>query len=122
MKKKVLLMDDGLDEARSFSKALDKLHRPANYLPNIIFLDIKMPMTDSGHRLRELKQMADSRGIILMLYSSSDNKEEMIASDVGATASRRWPSAFAALRSRLSGVLRSMFSWHLARVGSSRQQ
>jgi DNA-binding response OmpR family regulator len=110
MKKKVLLIDDSLDEARSFSQALDKLHRPANYLPNIIFLDIKMPMTNHGDRLKELKQMADSRGIILMLYSSSDNKEEMIASDAGAMASASWPSAFAALRSRLSGFVRSMFS------------
>ena len=110
MKKKVLLIDDSLDEARSYSKALDKLHRPANYLPNIIFLDIKMPMTNHGDRLRELKQMADSRGIILMFYSSSDNKEEMIASDAGGTAFMRRPTGFTKLKSRLGGFVRSMFS------------
>jgi CheY-like chemotaxis protein len=130
MKKKILLIDDNLDEARTFSQALNELDLPTDfkylgsglealpqlvkkdgYLPDIIFLDIKMPMTNGWECLRELKQLAESRGIILIVYSSSDIENEgMIASDIGATAFMRLPSSFAALKARLSGIFRSMFS------------
>ena len=128
--KNVLLIDDDPDDAMFFSDALAELNlstsfryigsgtetmpellKADGYVPDVIFLDINMPITNGWECLRELKSLAEFKRIPIIMYSTADIENEgMVASDVGASAFMRKPSNFAELKARLAGIIRNMFS------------
>jgi len=125
MTKNVLLIDDDPDDAMLFSQALTELSFPINfkyvgngietvpellknngYSPDIIFLDINMPMTNGWECLRELRSVVELHRIPIVMYSTADIEQEgMTPSDVGAAAFMKKPSTFAELKSRLSNII-----------------
>jgi|GEM_PF-5467151 len=106
MTKKILLIESNLPQ----------LVKKDGSPPHIIFLDINMPMTNSWERLKELKQLAESRGIVIIMYFSSDiGNEGIIASDTSAAAT--------GFKSWLSGFIRSCFRFdRLNNVPTSRPE
>src|SRR5882757_5388141 len=102
----VLLIDDDEDDAHFFSEALDQLpldtafeycssgeqalqklmHKEFRF-PEIIFLDLNMPVVNGWECLREIKKIAGMQQIPIIMYSTADlNKSGFSPVDVGAAA------------------------------------
>ena len=124
------MIDDDPDEALFFSDALSdlglstafryvgngmdtlpELLKKDGYLPDVIFMDINMPMTNGWECLRGLKSVAEFRSVPIVMYSNSDiEKEGSAASDVGAAAFMTKPTNFDELKSNLSRLINTLFS------------
>lgn len=129
MTKNILLIDDDPDDAMFFSQALTELSFPTNfryvgngietvpellkkdgYNPDIIFLDINMPMTNGWECLQELNGMPNLHSIPIIMYSTTDVEYlGMVPSDVGAAAFMRKASTFTEMKSGLSSVISAFF-------------
>lgn len=125
----MLLIDDDPDEAMFFSQALSELNLSTNfryvgngvetvpkllvddgYSPDVIFLDINMPIVNGWECLRNLKSFAEYRRIPIVMYSSEDIENEgMAALDVGAAAFMTKPTTYSELKSRLSSLIPTLF-------------
>jgi CheY-like chemotaxis protein len=100
---KVLLADDDKDDREIFSEALASLNQDIVYqgvedglsameavsdgqaMPNIIFLDINMPVMSGWDVLKRLKSNTQHVNIPVIVYStSSGEKERRTAFDLGA--------------------------------------
>ena len=126
MAKFILLIDDDQDDAEIFFDAVKELgsensvHHFANGinaleslnlqtapLPDIIFLDINMPLINGWACLRSIKQIAHLRNIPIVMYSTSNlTRETISAMDIGASAFLTKPSGFTDLKSELSSLFR----------------
>ena len=102
--KKILLIDDDLDDAELFKEALSEADDTAFFeyyddgkkalqnlvlnpaqVPDIIFLDINMPSISGWDCLKALKADKKLRKIPVIMYSTSNHKREMgIATELGA--------------------------------------
>ena len=87
--KKFLLADDDVDDKEIFTEALAQIasdiqcHTAENGLelfewlskhpdkPDVIFLDINMPLMNGWESLKRLKDTSDYRGIPIIMYSTS---------------------------------------------------
>jgi CheY-like chemotaxis protein len=130
MTKNVLLIDDDPDDAMFFSQALTELSFPTNfryvgngietipellkndgYSPDIIFLDINMPMTNGWECLGQLKSLTGLQRIPVVMFSTGDIEHEgKEPSAVGAAAFMQKPSSFAELKSGLSSLINTFAS------------
>ena len=69
----------------SGKEALDYLSDPANTIPDVIFLDINMPVMTGWQFLTTIKHDDRVKDIPVIMLSSSSNKREVnIAYDLGA--------------------------------------
>ena len=129
MTKNVLMIDDDPDDALFFSQALSELNLPTDFryvgnafdtlpqllkkegfLPDVIFLDINMPMTNGWECLRGLKSLAEFEKIPIVMYSTADiEREGTAAADVGAAAFMTKPTTFNELKARLSRLMHTLF-------------
>ena len=129
MAKHVLLIDDDPDDALFFLQALSELDLSADflylgnawetlpelfkktdYLPDVIFLDINMPMSDGWECLKELKSLAEFRNIPVVMYSTADIESEgFLAVNVGAAAFMTKPTTLAELKLRLAKLMHTLF-------------
>ena len=123
------MIDDDPDDAFFFSQALSELGlstdfryigngmetlpellKKDGYHPDVIFLDINMPLTDGWECLRDLKSLAEFRSIPIVMYSTSDiEREGSAAADVGAAAFMTKPTTFDELKARLSKLMHTLF-------------
>ena len=92
--KKVLLVDDDEDDREFMLQVLgdtfpdiactvainghDAFARLADYRPDIIFLDLNMPLMDGRQFLRLIKQRADLAEIPVVILSTSSDRETII--------------------------------------------
>ncbi|MDF2451442.1 MAG: rcp1 3 [Bacteroidota bacterium] len=77
--------DVGCLSASSGKDALEYLNNPANAIPNVIFLDINMPVMTGWQFLTTIKHDARNKNIPVIMFSSSSNIREVnIAYDLGA--------------------------------------
>jgi CheY-like chemotaxis protein len=129
--KNVLLIDDDPDDALFFSQALSELKFSTNfryvgngmetilellkkdgYMPDVIFLDINMPMTNGWECLRELRSFSEFRSIPIIMYSTADIENEgTAASGAGAAAFMKKPTSFDELKLRLSNLIPTLVSF-----------
>lgn len=93
--KKFLLADDDVDDTEIFIEALSQIapdiqcHTAENGLelfewlskhpdkPDVIFLDINMPLMNGWETLKKLKDTSDYRGIPIIMYSTSSAKRDV---------------------------------------------
>ena len=129
MSKQVLLIDDDPDDVEVFAdalkdlamattfhsfcdgvSALEKLSDRSISPPDIIFLDINMPMISGWDCLRKLKTIAFLRQIPIVMYSTSSPEQEgLAASDVGAAAFLTKPNTMRELTKNLDDLFASIF-------------
>jgi len=122
----VLLVDDDLDDqdifrtalsevavsvifttANNGEDALQKLQAETNY-PDIIFLDINMPVLNGFDTLAQIKKEDSLKHIPVFIYTTSARPEDIEkAKELGAVNCVRKPSDFLELCRFISSVLNS---------------
>lgn len=123
MIRKFLLVDDDTDDAELFCEAVGKIRmaecntvenglelfkllsiRTAN-IPDVIFLDINMPMMDGWECLKELKKSSNYSRIPIIMYSTSSAKQDIDrAYSLGAQLFLTKPEDFSELSKILETV------------------
>jgi CheY-like chemotaxis protein len=125
--KKFLLADDDRDDREMFSEALAaidprivcegvedgrqalKFLSASKVFPNIIFVDINMPVMDGWELLRELKHNKHYLDIPVVVYSTSSRaKDRATAMALGAVCFVTKPDSFKLLKSMLKAVVDSL--------------
>lgn len=125
MVKRFLLVDDDIDDRELFSEALaavspgiqcdlaadaeealNKLDSKEIDMPDVIFLDINLPVMTGWQFLTSLKSRAAYRDIPVIMYSTSNNQRDKdIAKNLGALCFITKPNAFKTLRRTLDVVV-----------------
>lgn len=125
----ILLADDDADDRQFFKEAMDEidrntmvsvvndgaqlieyLHQSNHYLPDIIFLDINMPLKNGLECLRELRGDRRYKDIRIVIYSTSGaDKDIEEAYNSGANVYLKKPGDFTELKTSLANVLMDTF-------------
>jgi CheY-like chemotaxis protein len=136
MKTRFLVIDDDTDDRELFSEALasinpvivcDQATDGAEALkrlmerqleePDIIFLDINMPVMNGWQFLSRLKKDEVYKDIPVIVYTTSSNlKDKMIAEDLGALCFITKPHAFGHLKSMLGIVAMHVTNRDFAKI------
>jgi len=123
--KRVLLIDDDRDDAELFKEALFEINSSIVFehyedskaglklllekqtdLPDLIFLDINMPIVSGWQCLTEFKKTEHLKHIPVILFTtSSQTKEKEIADEMGAEGFITKPNEYKALKELLSSVV-----------------
>lgn len=127
MVKRFLLVDDDTDDRELFSEALAsvnpiivcdlaadaeealiKLDKKES-APDMIFLDINLPVMTGWQFLSNLKSIEAYKDIPVIMYSTSNNQRDKdIAKDLGALCFITKPNAFKKLKSTLDIIITYM--------------
>jgi CheY-like chemotaxis protein len=136
MNKRFLVIDDDTDDRELFTEALasvdpvivcDQATDGAEALkrlttkeidrPDIIFLDINMPVMDGWQFLKRLKKEDTYKHIPVIVYTTSSNlKDKRIADDLGALCFITKPSAFGRLKDMLGIVVMHVRTQDFSRI------
>jgi CheY-like chemotaxis protein len=123
--KHVLLIDDDRDDAELFKEALSEVNPGIAFeyyddsktglctllekrtdLPDVIFLDINMPIVSGWECLSQFKKTEQLKQIrVIMFTTSSQDRERDIAKQLGADGFITKPSEYKALKELLSSVV-----------------
>jgi len=123
--KQVLLIDDDRDDADLFREALFEIDSAIIFehyedsktamklllekqtdLPDVIFLDINMPIVSGWQCLIEFKKAEHLRHIpVIMFTTSSQTKEKQIAEEMGAQGFITKPNEYKTLKDFLTSVI-----------------
>ena len=121
----ITLADDDEDDRMYFTDAFDELkintvvntvndgvalmnflNDPESILPNIIFLDLNMPLKSGIECLKEIKNEPRFKDIVIAIYSTSSSEEDIENTFVlGANIYIKKPSNFGKLKEVLSEVV-----------------
>ncbi|NIJ52965.1 response regulator [Dyadobacter arcticus] len=121
---KVMLIDDDADDREIFfeavleigplaecilantaTRALEQLTASGTGLPDIIFLDVNMPVIDGWQCLGLLKGKAAFKNVPVILYSTSSHQlERQKASALGAVGLMKKPVDFEELKEGLRAI------------------
>jgi CheY-like chemotaxis protein len=136
MNKRILVIDDDNDDRELFSEALasvdpvivcdqaidgaQALKRLASQeidTPDIIFLDINMPVMNGWQFLTRLKSEEEYKNIPVIVYTTSSNqKDKLIADNLGALCFITKPHAFGRLKNMLGIVVMHVNSREFKRI------
>lgn len=128
----VLLADDDEDDRTFFKEALQEikvktvvtlvndglqlmnyLNQPGNKLPNVIFLDLNMPVKSGLECLREIRKNKRLRDLAIAIYSTSSSDENIEEAFVqGANIYIKKPSDFSMLKNVLEQVINLNWQYH----------
>ena len=121
----VLLIDDDGDDIELFQEALEEIH-PDHYfqhyqnaqvalnelissrhgLPEIIFLDINLPILGGWEFLRRIKNLNQLRHIPVYIFSTTSNaKQQQLARELGAAGFITKPGDYNHLKKILKDIL-----------------
>lgn len=128
----ITLADDDEDDRLFFTDAFDELkintvvntfkngkelleflNHPESVLPNIIFLDLNMPILNGLDSLKEIKKIDKFNDIAVAIYSTSSSEEDVENTFVlGANIYIKKPSDFNTLKKVLSDVVTINWQYH----------
>lgn len=92
---------------------LDFLEHPESVLPNIIFLDLNMPILNGIDCLKEIKKNDKFNNIAIAIYSTSSSDQDIENTFVlGANIYIKKPSDFNTLKKVLSDVVTLNWQYH----------
>lgn len=123
--RKIILIDDDRDDAELFQEvlyeidpsigfehfeeskeALKILLQKQDHLPDLIFLDINMPLVSGWQCLTEFKKTEHLKKVpVIMFTTSSQPKEKETAKQLGADGFISKPSEYTTLKKLLISVL-----------------
>jgi CheY-like chemotaxis protein len=123
--KRILLIDDDRDDAELFKEALSEINSSISFehyedsrqglqnllekhnnLPDVIFLDINMPIISGWQCLAEFKKAEHLKNIPVILFTtSSQPREKEIAKELGAAGFITKPNEYKMLKELLASVL-----------------
>ena len=128
----IYLADDDADDRLFFTDAFDELkintvvntvkngrelinflEHSETVLPNIIFLDLNMPILNGIDCLKEIKQNDKYKDIAIAIYSTSSSEQDIENTFVlGANIYIKKPSSFNDLKKILSDVVTINWQYH----------
>ncbi len=105
------------DQATDGAEALKQLTAQDDYQPDIIFLDINMPVMNGWQFLTRLKSEDRYKDIPVIVYTTSSNlKDKIIADDLGALCFITKPHAFGRLKNMLGIVVNHVHAHDYKRI------
>ena len=88
---------------------MSRLHTETNTLPDLIFLDLRMPMMDGFECLTDIKSNVRLDFIPVAIYSNWYNKEELEKlQTIGANFFLIKPSTFVELKNALGTIIKEI--------------
>lgn len=92
---------------------LNFLNDPNTVLPNILFLDLNMPILNGIECLKEIKQNDKFKDIVVAIYSTSSSDQDVEETFVlGANIYIKKPSNFNTLKKILSDIVTINWQYH----------
>ncbi|REH02025.1 response regulator [Flavobacterium aquicola] len=92
---------------------LNYINDPETILPNIIFLDLNMPILNGIESLKEIKQNERFKDIVIAIYSTSSSDQDVEDTFVlGANIYIKKPSNFDSLKKVLSEIVTINWQYH----------
>jgi len=106
IKTKLSLFNDG--------KALmDYLLLPNTILPEIVFLDLNMPIKNGMQCLKEIRANNNLKELCVVIYSTSSSEEDIENTFInGANVYINKPNSFTALKKAIDKVLKINWQYH----------
>lgn len=128
----ILLADDDEDDRLFFKEALQEikvktvvttvndglqlmnyLNHPGNQLPNVVFLDLNMPVMSGLDCLTEIRRNKELRNLAVAIYSTSSSDENIEEAFVkGANIYIKKPNEFSLLKIILEQVINMNWQYH----------
>lgn len=103
---KVTLVNDGL-------QLMNYLNHNENNLPNVVFLDLNMPLKSGMECLIEIRKNNRLKDLAVAIYSTSSSEEYIEEAFVkGANIYIRKPDDFSALKAILEQVINLNWQYH----------
>jgi len=129
----ILLADDDEDDRLFFKEALEEikvrtnvafvndgiqlmnyLNRPGNRLPNVVFLDLNMPIKGGMECLTEIRKNSRLKDLAIVIYSTSASDEDIEEAFLnGANIYLKKPNDFSLLKGCLSQVVNINWQYHI---------
>jgi CheY-like chemotaxis protein len=117
-----LFFTDAFDELKINTKVqtcsdgvelMDYLNKEDSILPNVLFLDLNMPMKNGLECLHEIKANKRFDDIVIAIYSTSSSEEHIEETFIcGANIYIKKPSDFNELKKTLSYVVTLNWQYH----------
>lgn len=106
IKTKLSLFKDG-------KELMDYLTLPNIILPEIVFLDLNMPIKNGMQCLSEIRNHAKLKDLLVAIYSTSSSEEDIEETFVnGANIYIKKPNSFEALKQAIDKVLQINWQYH----------
>jgi PleD family two-component response regulator len=132
----IFLIDDDQDDCLMFEVALKEINPKIKFscvsscleilpqlhelAPDLIFLDIKMPLKNGFDCLKEIRKNGQCKAIPIVIYSSSIHPEDVkLSYDLGATLYFQKPSIYQEFIRSLESIL--SLAWHVPGAITAKQ-
>ncbi|WP_127138785.1 response regulator [Flagellimonas oceanensis] len=110
IKTKLSLLNDG-------QELMDYLNLPNVVLPNLVFLDLNMPIKNGMQCLKEIRANADLDKVCIAIYSTSCSENDIEDTFVnGANIYLNKPNNFNKLRDSIEKVLQINWQYHTSNL------
>ncbi len=107
---KLSLLSDG-------QKLMDYLNLPNIILPNLIFLDLNMPIKNGMQCLKEIRSNPKLNDVCIAIYSTSCSENDIEETFVnGANVYLNKPNNFSKLRDSIEKVLQINWQYHTSNL------
>ncbi len=128
----IILTDDDADDRLFFKEAMDEikiktvvsflndgvqlmdyLNQPGVRLPNVVFLDLNMPLKNGMECLKEIRMNSRLSDLAVVIYSTSSSEQDIEDAFVhGANIYIKKPNDFSKLKSTLAQVITRNWQYH----------
>ena len=132
-KLKILLVDDDEDDRQFFADALDSLDMKTELVqltngeecldymvahkedcPNLLFLDLNMPIMNGFQCLEQIRKHESFKDVIIAIYSTSSAEKDIEDTfNKGANIYITKPSSFKDLKNSLRQVIKTNWTYHM---------
>lgn len=101
-------LDINLSSVKDGEKLMESLMNPEKALPDIVFLDLNMPCKNGVECLKEIREIAKFKNLVVVVYTTSGEERDIQnVFDLGATVFIRKPNDFEKLCRVIDEVLRT---------------
>ena len=102
-----------VDFVNDGSQLMNFLNQPGIRLPNVVFLDLNMPVKSGMECLIEIRKNARLKDLAIAIYSTSSSEEDIENAFInGANVYIKKPNDFSMLKSSLAKVISLNWQYH----------